>query len=211
MPVMFAILLLLVAAYSLGAVSGSLLIGRLLGLADLRQSGSGNAGATNALRAGGKVYGLTVLLFDLGKGALAAALPWLLLSQAPVWLAYACAAAAVLGHVYPLYYGFRGGKGAATLIGALLVLAPWQFLPGLVVFIATLVLSGFVGLSILLGMTAVAAALVVSHWPQAGTAPVLFGLAMWVLMLYTHRGNIARMLAGSENRFERVMLLRRWS
>lgn len=207
---MLVSLILIAAAYLIGALSGSLIIGRLLGKADVRESGSGNAGATNALRTGGRGYGLAVLVFDLGKGVFAAlALPALL--GAPAWSAYACGAAAVIGHVYPIYYGFRGGKGAATLIGVLMVVAPWPLLGGFVVWVLTLVMTGFVGLATILGMTAVMLVLGAAYWPAVVSAPVGFGLLMWLLIVYTHRDNIRRMRDGSESRFERAMLFRRAS
>lgn len=206
---MIATLLVIVAAYLVGALSGGLLIGRLLGKADLRAAGSGNAGATNALRTGGRLYGVLVLLFDLAKGLVAAGLLPLLLASAPDWLAFACGAAAVVGHVYPVYFGFTGGKGAATLIGVLLVLAPGPLVPGVLTFIVVLVLSGMVSLSILLAMGAVLLAQIAWLWPAVGSPPVLFALVMWLLMLFTHRSNLCRLVAGEESRFERVMLLRR--
>lgn len=202
-----AVAVALILAYLLGSLSGSLLIGRLLGKEDLRQGGSGNAGATNALRTGGRGFGLSVLVFDLLKGVFAAAfIP--LLAPAP-WLAYACGAAAVLGHIYPVFFGFSGGKGAATLIGVLLVLAPATLLPGLVVWLSCLALTGYVGLSTVSGMVAVAAALLFRYGLWPATAPAVFGLGMLALMLYTHRDNLRRTFAGNENRFERAMLLRR--
>lgn len=202
-----AVLVALVLAYLMGSLSGGLLIGRMLGKEDLRQGGSGNIGATNALRTGGRGFGLAVLVFDLAKGVLAAAfLP--LIFPLP-WLAYACGAAAVLGHVYPVFFGFSGGRGAATLIGVLLVVAPAALLPGLEVWLLCLGLTGYVGLSTVLGMVAVAATLAfrLGVWPPEPA--ILFGLAMLVLMLYTHRDNLRRTFAGNENRFERAMLLRR--
>ncbi len=206
---MIATLLVIVAAYLIGALSGGLLIGRLLGKADLRAAGSGNAGATNALRTGGRLYGVLVLLFDLAKGVVAAGLLPLVVAGGPVWLAFACGAAAVIGHIYPVYFGFAGGKGAATLIGVLLVLAPGPLVPGVLTFVVVLVLSGMVSLSILLAMGAVVLAQAVWAWPALGSAPILFAVAMWLLMLFTHRSNVARLMAGEESRFERVMLLRR--
>lgn len=197
----------LTLAYLLGSLSGGLLLGRLLGREDLRRSGSGNAGATNALRTGGRGFGLGVLAFDIFKGVFAAA--FLPLLASPPWLVYACGAAVVLGHIYPVFYGFAGGKGAATLIGVLLVAAPEALLPGLVVWLACLGLTGYVGLSTVLGMAAVAAGLVFRDgaWPPA--SPVVFSLSMLVLMFYTHRDNLRRTFAGNENRFERARLLRR--
>lgn len=198
----------LLLAYLLGSLSGGLLLGRIMGKGDLRTSGSGNAGATNALRTGGSAFGIAVLLFDLAKGLLAVTvLPWLA-PQLP-WFAYACGAAAVIGHVWPVYFGFRGGKGAATLIGAMLFLLPLAMVPAVIVWVATLVLTGYVGLATLLGMTAVLLAALLMNSAGALAAPVAFALAMWLLVFYTHRENIQRLRAGTENRFERAMVLRR--
>ena len=198
----------LTLAYLLGSLSGGLLLGRLFGQQDLRAAGSGNAGATNALRTGGTRFGVAVLLFDVAKGVVAVlALP--LLAPATPWLAYACGAVAVIGHVWPVYFGFRGGKGAATLIGAMIFLLPLAMVPALLVWVLTLITSGFVGLATILGMSTIAlVTLILQTSPLAG-APVIFALAMWALVLYTHRENIQRLRAGTENRFERAMLFRK--
>ena len=204
---MFALISVLLA-YLLGSVSGGLLLGRLFGKGDIRTSGSGNAGATNALRTNGKGFGIAVLLFDVLKGVLAVILIPLLDSTA-VWLPYACGAAAVVGHVWPVYFSFRGGKGAATLIGALLCLVPIAMVPGLITWVLTLVFTGYVGLATLLGMTAITLFVGVSHGLTSATPAVIFVVTMWLLVMYTHRENIKRLRAGNENRFERAMLLRR--
>ncbi|HLQ84615.1 MAG TPA: glycerol-3-phosphate 1-O-acyltransferase PlsY [Salinisphaeraceae bacterium] len=197
-------ILALIASYLLGSLSGGLLLGRLFGQQDLRASGSGNPGATNALRAGGKGYGAAVLIFDLLKGVVAAGvIPLVIVGAGPAW-AFLCGAAAVLGHVYPLYYGFRGGKGAATLIGVLLVLLPAALGIAVLVWLAVLVATGFVGLATMLGMITVALWCIITH--AAVDAATVFVVAMTLLVFYTHRGNIARMRAGTENRFTRVML-----
>ena len=130
-------------AYLLGSVSGSLLLGRLRGV-DIRELGSGNAGGTNALRTQGWQFALAVMAIDIGKAVLAVGvLPGLDLPFIGIkprvdrhWLAVACAIAVVVGHVYPLWYDFRGGKGAATLIGAVAVLAPAALIPVLAVWLA---------------------------------------------------------------------------
>jgi glycerol-3-phosphate acyltransferase PlsY len=196
----------LVLAYLIGSLSGSLLLAPVFGRADPRASGSGNAGATNALRTGGRGYGAAVLVFDLLKGVVAALLVPALFGLG-LAVALACGAAAVIGHVYPVFFGFRGGKGAATLIGVLLALLPGALLLGVAVWIATLVASGYVGLATLLGMVGVALATMFA--PAAGLAAKVFVIAMTVLIFYTHRENIQRLRAGTENRFERVMLRRR--
>lgn len=200
----FLDLLALVVAYLIGSLSGALLLGRLFGQSDLRTSGSGNAGATNALRSGGKAYGAAVLLFDLLKGVIGAGLvAWLITGSLGGW-AFACGGAVVLGHVYPLYFGFRGGKGVATIIGVLLVLLPVALIAGVVVWVATLVATGFVGLAAVTGMAAIALWCVVTH--AALDVPTVFTLVMTALVAYTHRENIARIRAGTEERSTRAML-----
>jgi glycerol-3-phosphate acyltransferase PlsY len=202
---------LILIAYLLGSLSGSLLLGRLRGV-DIRTQGSGNAGGTNALRTQGWKFALGVVLIDVGKGALAA---WLVLRFGPAQgplpahaLAYAAAFAAVIGHVWPLWHGFRGGKGVGTLLGGLLVLwpavVPWLLLA----WIAVLLSSGYVGLASVIAV----ACLVPLAWlagVEADNARRLFACASALLVLFTHRGNLRRLLTGSESRFERIRLLRK--
>lgn len=198
-----SIIVAVVVSYLIGALSGSLILAPAFGKEDPRKSGSGNAGATNALRTGGRGFGAAVLVFDLVKGVFAAlVIPWLL--AIPAGWAFACGIAAVLGHVYPVYFGFRGGKGAATVIGVLLALLPVALLVGVVVWVATLVVSGYVGLSTLLGMVAVALWCIVTH--AAVDAASVFVVIITALVFYTHRGNMKRMRDGNENRFTGIML-----
>src|SRR5580765_2427543 len=150
-------------AYLLGSLMGSLIVGRFFGGAAIRTQGSGNAGGTNALRTQGKIFALWVMIIDIGKGVAAA---WLVpVIPLPVpggemltgpWTAAVCGMFCIVGHVFPLYYGFRGGKGAATYVGVTAVLAPLALLPGLLVFAATLTLTGFVGLSTVLSTFSIA-------------------------------------------------------
>jgi len=202
-------------AYLLGSLMGGLIVGRVYGGVDIRTQGSGNAGGTNALRTQGKVFALWVMLIDVGKGVLATALvghmPIPLHGGAepldPAWTTALCGALAVVGHVYPVFYGFRGGKGAATFLGSLSVIAPLGLVPGLVVFALTLVLTGYVGLSTVLAVWGVAMFLLMQCGPAS--PQFAFGLAMALFILYTHRSNIQRLMQGTENRFTRVMLLRK--
>jgi glycerol-3-phosphate acyltransferase PlsY len=121
------------------------------------------------------------------------------------WLAVACATAVVIGHVYPVWYEFRGGKGAATLLGAVAVLAPAALLPVLVVWLGCVMLTGFVGLGTMLGTLSLPAYFVVA---RPGDLPLLaFGIAMAAFVVYTHRENITRMRTGTENRARRLWLL----
>jgi glycerol-3-phosphate acyltransferase PlsY len=122
------------------------------------------------------------------------------------WLTVACAAAVVVGHVYPVWYEFRGGKGAATLIGAVAVISPLALLPIVLVWLATVVLTGFVGLGTMLGTATLPVYFALAE-PRS-TPLVVFGLAMAAFVAYTHRANIERMRAGNENRARRLWLLR---
>ena len=199
-------------AYLIGALLGSLILGRLRGV-DIRAMGSGNAGATNALRTQGKAFALAVLLIDAGKGVLA--VRWLPLAMLPgigqdpdlsrEWLTLACAFAVILGHVYPVWFGFRGGKGAATMIGVAAALDPRLLVPVLLGWFAVLLLTGYVGLAT---MIAAVALVVAAHLLEPGDLPLLgFCILVAAFVIYTHRSNIARMWTGQENR-ARVWLFR---
>jgi len=200
-------------AYLLGSVSGSLLLGRMRGV-DIRELGSGNAGGTNALRTQGWRFAVAVMAIDLGKAVLAVGvLPDLDLPLIGIrprldrdWLAVTCATAVVVGHVYPLWYDFRGGKGAATLIGAVAVLAPAALVPVLAVWLVTVMLTGFVGLGTMLG--SIALPVYVATQRPVEAALLAFGIVMAGFVIYTHRANLARMRAGNESRARRLWLLR---
>ena len=202
-------------AYLLGSLMGSLIVGRFYGGVDIRTQGSGNAGATNALRTQSKGFAFWVMLIDLGKGLLAtglvARMPMPLHDGpeplSPGWVLALCGALAVAGHVFPVFYGFRGGKGAATFLGSLAVIAPLALVPLLVIFALTLMLTGYVGLSTVLAVWGVAGFLLVRCGLES--SQFSFGLVMALFILYTHRGNMQRLLAGTENQFKRAMLLRR--
>ena len=196
----FALKLLL--AWLLGSLVGSLVLGRVGGGPDIRTQGSGNAGGTNAWRTRGPGFALAVLAIDAGTGWLAvcAVAPLSLPGNPPLqspWLPAGCAAAAVVGHVYPAWFGLRGGKGMATLVGALAALAPPLLLPLALVWVLVLLLSGFVGLASLASVAATAT------WQEVAGTPSPLGtflVAAALFMTFTHRGNIGRMRAGTEPR-----------
>ncbi len=203
-----------VLSYLLGSIVGGLVVGRLRGGVDIRRMGSGNAGGTNALRTQGKGFAFWVLLIDIGKGWIATrVLPYLDLtsggamegSQSYGWIGVVCGIAVILGHIYPLWYGFRGGKGVATLVGAVLGLSPWMLIPMLVTWFVAVALFGFVGLASMLGALALAVA---SIFGSSGpNMPLLtFGALSALLIAFTHRSNIARMRAGTEPRVRRLWL-----
>jgi glycerol-3-phosphate acyltransferase PlsY len=192
---------------------GGLIVGKLYGGVDIRTQGSGNAGGTNALRTQGKVFALWVMIIDIGKGVAAA---WLVpviplpvpggeILTGPATAAL-CGIICIIGHVWPLFFGFRGGKGAATYVGVTAVLAPVALIPGVIVFAATLTLTGFVGLSTMLAAWAVAFFLL---FQSAGSPVANFAFAAACFIMFTHRANIKRLREGNENRFHKVMLLRK--
>jgi acyl phosphate:glycerol-3-phosphate acyltransferase len=200
-------------AYLLGTVLGSLILGRLRGV-DIRSMGSGNAGATNALRTQGKSFGFLVLVLDIAKGVIAvwwlptAVLPGVGIDPAlpREWLTLACGFAVIVGHVYPVWFGFRGGKGAATMVGVIAAVELRLLAPLLVTWLAVLVLTGYVGLATMLSGVALVAAVYVL---EPNNVPLLlFCMGVTVFVIYTHRSNIARMRAGQESRVRRLWLFR---
>lgn len=202
-------------SYLLGSVNGSLALGRLRGI-DIRKEGSGNAGATNALRTHGAGFAFMVALIDVMKGAIAVTMiaPLAGFSDSVLsveWIAAICGFAAVVGHVFPFWFDFRGGKGGATAVGALLALWPVAVLPVLGAWVVVLVSTGYVGLStICAGITMPLFALM--YRPDGLELPLLFyGVVTAALIIYAHRANLARMRSGSENRMEGAMFWRRSS
>jgi glycerol-3-phosphate acyltransferase PlsY len=202
-----------VLGYLLGSVVGSLAIGRCLGV-DIREQGSGNAGGTNALRTQGKAFALGVVVIDVGKGWLAARvlptlpLPFVPAAGASAWMPCLCAFAAIVGHVWPLWHGLRGGKGAATLLGALGGLGPLLLVPVAVAWLVMVMVAGFVGLATMTASAVVP--LAVDLLALEPARPLMaFALASTVLIVFTHRGNIRRMRAGTEPRARRLWLLGR--
>jgi glycerol-3-phosphate acyltransferase PlsY len=203
----------LLIAYLLGTLLGSLLLGLLRGV-DIRTMGSGNAGATNALRTQGKLFGLLVLLVDIAKGLIAvwwlpsAVLPGIGIDpELPrQWLALACGFAVIVGHVYPVWFGFRGGKGAATVVGVIAAVNPWLILPLVASWFIVVLLTGYVGLATMLSGVALVAVVGIA---EPHNIPLLtFCVVVAGFIIYTHRGNIARMRAGQENRVRRLWLFR---
>ncbi len=200
-------------AYLLGSLMGALLVGAARGV-DIRESGSGNAGGTNALRTQGFWFAAGVVAIDVGKGIVAVG--WLPDFSIPGiardssidrdWLAASCAAAVVAGHVWPLYHEFRGGKGGATLVGALLMLAPAVIPVAIAGWFLIVLLTGLVGLATMIAAATVPVALWLLGLQSC--ALMAFSIAMTVFLLWTHRSNIGRMRSGTEPRMTGLWLLR---
>jgi glycerol-3-phosphate acyltransferase PlsY len=189
-------LLLLAGAYLIGSVPFSYLVARAFGVADVRRVGSGNVGATNVMRSAGKAAGLLALLLDALKG-LTAALAVSRLEPSSSLLPALAAVAAVLGHMYPVWLAFEGGKGVATGVGAFLPLAPTATLVALLAFGLVLALTRYVSLGSMAGAVALAGAAFV----LGGPAPVAWAAtAAAALVVWRHRSNLQRLVRGTEGR-----------
>ncbi len=191
-----------ISAYLLGSIPFGLLLGKLFGAADVRTEGSGNIGATNVARVAGPLAGILTLLLDAAKGALAVVLAARLSDQSSTWMMIA-GLCALVGHCYPIWLGFRGGKGVAIAAGVFLVLSPLAFLAAAILFFLVVLYWRFVSL----GSISAAAAmplLIYFFWAPHHAPPyaVTFGsLAAALLIVYKHDANIQRLVQGDEPKF----------
>ncbi len=206
---LWSIGLALLLAYLLGSLSGSLILGRMIGV-DIRRSGSGNAGGTNAFRTRGWRFALSVALIDVSKGVLAAWIPTLsgLNTTLTPWLMAGCILAAAVGHVWPIFFGFRGGKGAAVLVGGLAVFWPSALVLVLLVWLGVLLLSGYVGLATILASASLLPMAALNVGSETGLRWA-FALLATGFILFTHRANVQRLRHGNEHRFNKVRVFAR--
>ena len=206
----------LILCYLLGSVSGSMLMGKLKGI-DIRKMGSGNAGATNAFRTMGSSFALRVLIIDILKGFIAVEFaPSLKLGGILTTnimnielLHVLCGISVVMGHIFPLYFGFKGGKGVGTIVGVLIALFPTSLLICLPIWLVVLIFSGYVGLSTMAGVIALPIYTTMYYSQGLHSHFGWFSIFIAVFIIYAHRSNIRRMMNGNENRFEKVMIFRR--
>lgn len=203
---------LLIVAYLLGSIPTSVWIGKWFYGIDVREYGSGNAGATNTFRVLGRKAGIPVLLLDAFKGWLAVMLPvWNLSApESPVLFEnfrVLCGAAAVLGHVFPLFAGFRGGKGIATLLGVSIGMQPIAALCCIGLFLLILLITHYVSLGSILSSLFYALFILLIE-RASHDATIIFAIAIPLLVIVTHSKNIGRLLAGNESR---TYLIRRKS
>jgi glycerol-3-phosphate acyltransferase PlsY len=191
-------ILIMIAIYLIAAIPTGVVLARLMGGEDVRQKGSGNIGATNVYRVAGKLAGVLTLVGDTLKGflPLLAFKTWL--EPTPTQLGIA-SAVAILGHCYPIYLKFKGGKGVATALGIFLVLSPKVVFFALIVFILTVAITRYISLgSVLAALSAPLLILLLNH-PQPIFLATLFIAA---LVIWRHNSNIRRLLDGTENRFK---------
>jgi acyl phosphate:glycerol-3-phosphate acyltransferase len=186
----------IVVSYLLGSLPFAVLVSRVLRQADPRTYGSGNPGATNVLRGAGRLAAALTLIGDVGKGALAV---WLgrSLGSGGETLAIACGAAAFVGHVFPVFLRFRGGKGVATFLGVLLAFEPWLGLACCAAWLAVALASRY---SSLASLTAAVVGPVLLGAVDGGDAKLGVVAAMGALLVWRHRSNIAKLRAGTEAR-----------
>jgi glycerol-3-phosphate acyltransferase PlsY len=190
----------MIASYLLGSIPTSYLAAKIGAGIDLREHGSKNLGATNLYRVLGWKYAIPVGAFDVAKGAVPVAV-FGAFAGGDAWVPVALGVAAVIGHVYPVFMKFRGGKGVATAAGAVLALAPAALGISAFVWIAVLVATGYVSLASMLGAIVFPIAVRLLDPGNAYTLGV--GVLLAVFIIVTHRSNIKRLLAGEENRFGR--------
>jgi len=189
--------LLMLAAYLIGAIPCGVVLTRLVGAGDVRKSGSGNIGATNVYRVAGRKLGVLTLVGDTLKGLLPVLAAVLFANLRPEEVALV-AAATFLGHLYPVYIGFKGGKGVATALGIYLVLAPLAVCLALLVFVLVLWKWRFVSLA---SVCAAAVLPFIAFALQHDVGQLLASLFISGMVIARHQGNIRRLLAGTENRF----------
>ena len=202
-------------AYALGAIMGGLVVGYARGGVDIRTVGSGNVGGTNALRTQGKVFAFFVMLIDVGKGIIAVAfLPLLQLPGIGIdaeidreLMTYAIGLAVVVGHVFPVWADFRGGKGGATAAGLLVYLAPAVAVPVFGAWLAMIFFTGYVGIATVSAAWLGAVYLALTALPEQ-RALLIFASLLAAFITYTHRGNLRRMWDGTESRFGRFFGLK---
>ena len=209
------ILIKLVLSYLIGSTSGSILLGKLKGV-DIRNMGSGNAGGTNAFRTQGTFFAAGVLGIDILKGFISAkfisamSLPIFSSSTVdPNLLIIFCGVTAILGHVYPIYHGFHGGKGGGAAIGMVFAISWPSISLAILLWLVILLITGYVGLGTMLGSVSV---IYFAHYFRDtinNPYYLPFTIFLSFFIIYTHRSNIKRMFDGTENRFEKAMIFRK--
>lgn len=200
----------IIIAYLLGAIPFGLIVSRLFGVRDLRSRGSGNIGATNVWRVAGFKTAVWVYFGDIGKGVGAVMLGRYFAGHFDIRvLSYdtflvACALATVLGHIYPVYLGFKGGKGVNTALGTMITLLPLETAAGIIIFIIVVAASRFISLGSMTGAVGFCVIVVVERFLMSREMAAIYvylAFIVAVLIVITHRENIRRLIAGTEGKF----------
>jgi len=200
------IILEIISAYLIGSIPTAVWVGKIFYRIDVREHGSGNAGATNVIRVLGYKAGIPVLLFDVFKGWFAVQLAWIFphgffQGEAQTYMMIALAVTVFCGHVFPVFAGFRGGKGVGTLAGVGIALYPLALLIVLGLFILTLIISRYVSLSSLLAGISFPF-IVIFGLKETNPGLILLSILVAILIPLTHVKNIKRLLKGEENKFQ---------
>ena len=211
------VITLLILSYLTGSIPTSIIVSRVAKNIDIREHGSGNAGATNVYRILGWKYALIVLSLDIFKAWLPTAIYatkiFLSISIPDIgFIQILCGFSAVLGHTYPIFAGFKGGKGVGSLIGILLALFPFAFPLCLIVAIFVVVTTGYVSLGSI--FAAISLPIIILILPGLGIITpnlslVIFSLLVPWFVIYTHRSNISRIRNGTENRFDKALIIKK--
>ncbi|HEX2897575.1 MAG TPA: glycerol-3-phosphate 1-O-acyltransferase PlsY [candidate division Zixibacteria bacterium] len=205
-----AVILIPLSCYLLGAVPFGLLVARAFGIEDIRKLGSGNIGATNVWRIAGAKAAVWVFIFDIGKGAAAVllgkfAFGYFEMTSISIELLLAiCGMTAVVGHMFPVYLKFKGGKGVNTTLGVLITILPLQTLISFGAFVITLALSRYVSLGSIIASLTLCAVLLIERYGlnhSVSSIYLFMAISLALLVIIAHRKNISRLLAGTESRF----------
>jgi len=202
----YSVILIAISSYLIGSISGGVIIGKIRNT-DIRQKGSKAAGATNAFRTMGTIFALTVLIIDVYKGYFVVEYIPTLLNNDTDSIKALAGIMCILGHAYPLYFKFKGGKGVGTALGALIAFPKILPLIGIAFasWVVILIITGYVGLSSILATLSVPILYILTEQiicDELGISSLIISL----FIIFTHRENIKRMINGTENRFEKVMI-----
>lgn len=212
---MYSLILIVLLSYLIGSFPTSIVWGRMTRRIDIREYGSGNAGGTNALRVLGWQAGLVVALIDVGKGMLAAALvSRIRIDSMPIeheLVQIIAGTAVVVGHIWTVLALFKGGKGVATAAGVLLAIYPWVALICFSIFATVVIATRYVSLGSITAVSSIPFVLMMMDrmGRQTSNSSLFFSVLIGCLIFYTHRGNIRRLLDGTENRFEKELFKKR--
>ena len=214
---MIELVIILLISYITGSFPTSIVMTRVIKNIDIREHGSGNAGATNVFRVLGWKYAILVLAFDIFKGWLPTAVyATIIFQKLPVpdqgLVQILCGFAAVIGHIFPIFTGFKGGKGVGSLIGVLLALYPLVFPLCLLIGVVVITTTGYVSLGSI--SAAIALPIIILILPRLGLISpnlslIVFSLLVPWLIIFTHRTNINRIRNGTENRFEKAIIFKK--
>lgn len=207
---MLTFVIVVIVSYLLGSIPFGYLAGRMAGI-DIRNCGSGNVGATNVIRTLGKGYGYPVFALDFLKGLGAVKMSILIATRMqsewnpPEMFGIVAAISSVLGHSFPVWLGFNGGKGVATSAGALFGLAPVAALVGVAIWIVTFWLTRYVSVASIAAAAALPFVILITTWLSRTTGKLLFysSVCLAVVVIWRHRSNLSRLIHGTEPRFNR--------